>query len=258
MNNKDNDPAQPRGLQSHGLSGSSPNVYSRMYDRLYRFGYHRKSDYSHAKQLSVAAYNRCQPASVLDVGCSLGWTLEFFGSKGARAVGVDVSQIAVNRCRKLGRDARVASASQLPFQDGEFELVISTDCLEHLTPTDALLAVREMARVSRKGIAIKVNPRPDRNRWWRFIAGSPLHLTCIPVATWLDRFADAGFTFVERQKRMIIDGEDFYLDLLFFHRKLKRLIAIELKIGQFKAAYKGQMELYLNWLDKYERQEDEQ
>ena len=56
---------------------------------------------------------------------------------------------------------------------------------------------------------------------------------------------------------MIIDGEDFYLDLLFFHRKLKRLIAIELKIGKFKAAYKGQMELYLNWLDKYERTEEE-
>ncbi|MEA5480014.1 PDDEXK nuclease domain-containing protein [Pseudanabaena galeata UHCC 0370] len=66
-----------------------------------------------------------------------------------------------------------------------------------------------------------------------------------------------GFAFVERQKRMIIDGEDFYLDLLFFHRKLKRLIAIELKIGKFKAAHKGQMELYLNWLDKYERTEDE-
>lgn len=66
-----------------------------------------------------------------------------------------------------------------------------------------------------------------------------------------------GFTFVERQKRMIIDGDDFYLDLLFFHRKLKRLVAIELKIGKFKAAYKGQMELYLKWLDKYDRQEDE-
>ena len=52
--------------------------------------------------------------------------------------------------------------------------------------------------------------------------------------------------------------DPYFLDLLFFHRKLKRLIAIELKIGQFKAAYKGQMELYLNWLDKYERQEDEQ
>ncbi|WP_341226909.1 PDDEXK nuclease domain-containing protein [uncultured Arcticibacterium sp.] len=67
----------------------------------------------------------------------------------------------------------------------------------------------------------------------------------------------SGFTFVERQKRMIIDSEDFYLDLLFYHRKLKRLVAIELKLGKFKAAHKGQMELYLNWLDKYEKENDE-
>ncbi len=66
-----------------------------------------------------------------------------------------------------------------------------------------------------------------------------------------------GFTFIERQKRMIIDGEDFYLDLLFFHRKLKRLVVIELKIGKFKASYKGQMELYLKWLNKYDKQEGE-
>jgi len=67
-----------------------------------------------------------------------------------------------------------------------------------------------------------------------------------------------GFTFVERQKRMIIDGDDHNLDLLFYHRKLKRLVAIELKIDKFKAKYKGQMELYLKWLDKYEKQEGEQ
>lgn len=67
-----------------------------------------------------------------------------------------------------------------------------------------------------------------------------------------------GFTFVERQKRMIIDGDDHYLDLLFFHRKLKRLVVIELKIDKFKAKYKGQMELYLKWLDKYEKQEGEE
>lgn len=66
-----------------------------------------------------------------------------------------------------------------------------------------------------------------------------------------------GFTFVERQKRMIIDGEDFNLDLLFYHRKLKRLVAVELKLGKFQAKHKGQMELYLKWLDKYEKQEDE-
>ena len=66
-----------------------------------------------------------------------------------------------------------------------------------------------------------------------------------------------GFTFVERQKRMIIDGEDFYLDLLFYHRILKRLVAVELKLGKFQAKDKGQVELYLKWLDRYERQEGE-
>ncbi|MDR0767915.1 MAG: PDDEXK nuclease domain-containing protein [Methanosarcinales archaeon] len=66
-----------------------------------------------------------------------------------------------------------------------------------------------------------------------------------------------GFAFVERQKRMIIDGEDFKLDLLFFNRNLKRLVAIELKQGKFKAEYNGQMKLYLKWLNRYERREDE-
>jgi hypothetical protein len=68
----------------------------------------------------------------------------------------------------------------------------------------------------------------------------------------------AGFSFVARQKRVQLDADDFYLDLLFYNRKLKRLIAIELKVGEFKAEYKGQMELYLRWLDKYEREPDEQ
>ncbi len=66
-----------------------------------------------------------------------------------------------------------------------------------------------------------------------------------------------GFAFVERQKRMIIDGKDYHLDLLFFHRNLKRLVAVELKLGKFEAKHKGQMELYLKWLDKYEKQEGE-
>lgn len=67
-----------------------------------------------------------------------------------------------------------------------------------------------------------------------------------------------GFAFVERQKHMVIDGEDFFLDMLFFNRALHRLVAVELKLGKFKAAYKGQMELYLRWLEKYEMQEGEE
>ncbi len=67
----------------------------------------------------------------------------------------------------------------------------------------------------------------------------------------------AGFTFVARQKRLQIDGDDFYIDLLFYNRRLRRLVAVDLKLGRFKNAYKSQMELYLRWLDKYERQPDE-
>lgn len=67
----------------------------------------------------------------------------------------------------------------------------------------------------------------------------------------------SGFTFVARQKVIQIDNEDFKIDLLFYNRKLKRLIAIDLKIGKFKATYKGQMELYLKWLAKYEKEEGE-
>ncbi len=67
-----------------------------------------------------------------------------------------------------------------------------------------------------------------------------------------------GFTFVERQKRMTIDNEDYHLDLLFFHRKLKRLVAIDLKLGKFKASYKGQMELYLRYLEKHETEDGEE
>lgn len=66
-----------------------------------------------------------------------------------------------------------------------------------------------------------------------------------------------GFTFIARQKRIQLDDEDFHLDLLFYNRKLRRLVAVELKVGEFKAAYKGQMELYLRWLDKFEREPEE-
>jgi predicted nuclease of restriction endonuclease-like (RecB) superfamily len=68
----------------------------------------------------------------------------------------------------------------------------------------------------------------------------------------------AGFTFVARQKRLQIDNNDFYIDLLLYNRKLRRLVAVELKIGDFRAEYKGQMELYLRWLAKHETEQGEQ
>lgn len=66
------------------------------------------------------------------------------------------------------------------------------------------------------------------------------------------------FAFLARQKRISINGEDYYIDLLFYHRKMKRLVVIELKLDKFRPEYKGQVELYLKWLDKYEKSEGEE
>lgn len=68
----------------------------------------------------------------------------------------------------------------------------------------------------------------------------------------------AGFAFVARQKRITLDGDDYYMDLLFYHRLLRRLVLIELKLRDFKPADAGQVELYLRWLDRHEREPGEE
>ena len=76
----------------------------------------------------------------------------------------------------------------------------------------------------------------------------------------LERFIlelGSDFAFMGRQKRIQIGGHDYYIDLLFYHRKLRRLVLVELKLGEFKAEHKGQVELYLKWLAKYEQQAGE-
>ena len=67
----------------------------------------------------------------------------------------------------------------------------------------------------------------------------------------------SDFAFMSRQKRIVIDNRDYKIDLLFYHRRLKCLVAIDLKLGEFEAAYKGQMELYLRYLEKYEKLAEE-
>lgn len=68
----------------------------------------------------------------------------------------------------------------------------------------------------------------------------------------------AGFSFIARQKRIVVDNDDFYIDLLFYHRGLRRLVVVELKLDKFRPEHKGQMELYLRWLDRYERKPGEE
>ena len=67
----------------------------------------------------------------------------------------------------------------------------------------------------------------------------------------------SDFAFLARQKYIVLDGKDYYMDLLFYHRTLRRLVLIELKLGEFEPQDKGQTELYLRWLEKYEKAEGE-
>lgn len=68
----------------------------------------------------------------------------------------------------------------------------------------------------------------------------------------------SDFAFLGRQKRITVDAVDYYIDLLFYHRSLRRLVAIDLKLGKFKPEYEGQMRLYLRYLDKNDRKEGEE
>ena len=66
-----------------------------------------------------------------------------------------------------------------------------------------------------------------------------------------------AFTFVGNQYRLQADNKDYFIDLLLFHRRLRCLLAIELKIGEFKPEHKGQIEFYLDQLDQHHRLEGE-
>lgn len=66
-----------------------------------------------------------------------------------------------------------------------------------------------------------------------------------------------GFTFIDNQHHLEYNNKEYFVDMLFFNRKLKCLVAIDLKIGEFKSEYVGKMNMYLSLLDKLEKEKDE-
>lgn len=191
------------------LEGSG-EFYSRVYGRLYRLGYHSKDGYSHSKAIVEAVRRRDIPvSSALDIGCSTGWAVAELGRHGVRAAGVDVAPKAIEHGRERGLDVHLASATDLPFEDGAFELVMSTDCFEHLRPQDVMRAVDESWRVASRYLAFKINPRSDRNRLWRLLAGTNLHLTLMPLEAWVALFERKGGRVIEVPG---VNNEEFVIE----------------------------------------------
>lgn len=147
---------------------------STLYDALYTGGYHSDVNASRAVDLLPFVVNiakRYHASSVLDVGCSHGWAVHKLWHDGFHASGVDVSGVAVALAKRTrGEPANScvgpcfvqASATTLPWANRSFDIVMSTDVLEHLGPTDVLLAVRELNRVATRALVLKISRAHDR------------------------------------------------------------------------------------------------
>ena len=171
--------------------------YAELYDRLRRAGYHQDDrDQTHLDLHLPWIREHLEYDSVLDIGSSTGGALPLLTPDGQRACGVDVSQLAVERGRELGRDIRLGSATELPFPDRSFDLVVSADVFEHLHPEDAPQAVREALRVARRYLFMKIASQPDVTRQWQEVAGHRLHLTTQPLEWWTRQFAAGGGRFI--------------------------------------------------------------
>jgi len=164
--------------------------YEDLYEKLYsEYGYHSSEDLNSTHYGMF--FNSClnpshiQYVSVLDIGCSNGIGIKsFFEPFGKKCEGIDVSKTAVDRAIKKGISAKVASVTKIPFDDNSFDLVCSSDVIEHLKPEDQEKAHRECFRVSNKYVAHKIANTPEGN----LFAGEKLHLTCWTHERWMEFF----------------------------------------------------------------------
>ena len=177
--------------------------YGAIYNRLYACGYHDHEHHSWMGEKSLPWLFRLGDWNTfLDVGCANGASVRYVENREKVGVGLDISSLGVEKGRWMGQDLRVASATEIPFKDWAFDVVASSDTLEHLTEEDVRKAAAEMARVCRKYLIIRVCPKADVTRRWRKINKGPLHLCVKPIIWWKNLFKQYGSIVWE-------DGWDF-------------------------------------------------
>ncbi len=161
--------------------------YARWYEEYWsredRWGSHSFED---ADELSNQILSTCGAGRTLDVGCGMGLLVRTLLRRGVDARGVDIAQAPVEEANRLAPERfSVASILDLPFEDGAFATVVSTDVLEHIAEEDVDRAITELARVCSGACFVRIATTPDRDRRW--------HLTIRDRAWWLERFLSSGF-----------------------------------------------------------------
>ena len=168
--------------------------YADIYEDLYsKHGYHNSNelDSTHYPSLfsSCLVPAKIEYETVLDIGCSTGLGIKyFFETQGKVCRGIDVSKTAIEKAGARGVRAKLGSMTDIPFDDHSFDLVCSTDVVEHVKPEDQDAAHRECFRVSKRYVAHKISNTPEGNQF----AGKNLHLTCWSHDQWLDFFQGLG------------------------------------------------------------------
>lgn len=159
------------------------DVYDDYWKRPDRVG---ESSFEDPAPLARQILTTCGSGRILDIGCGMGALVREFLKQGANAYGVDVSSVAITYCNGFmpGR-FQTASILALPFPDYSFDTLVSTDCLEHLSPEDVALALVEMHRVCRRNLFLCVATEPDRDGHW--------HLTIKNRGWWEDAAFAVGF-----------------------------------------------------------------
>ena len=167
--------------------------YFNLYEKLRRIGYQKNDFYSSHLMSQIPWIVKNIPfTSVLDVGCSSGGSLgalEGFRS-GIKTYGVDISFFAAKNGYTLGRDIVCGSACNLPFKDKAFDLVISADCLEHLSLEDVDKMIAEIARVTKEYVFLKISTKQEVAAWSKIVK-EDLHKTIMPLKWWLNKFFNA-------------------------------------------------------------------
>lgn len=145
---------------------SNTDFYTNLYDKLYITGYHDSHELSHTiPVLKYLETKNFKYNTVLDVGSSIGNAVLYLQQQHIDAHGIEISPTAVNTANTRGiKNCKIGSATDLTYPDNSFDLVISTDVIEHLKEEDVPQAISEMIRVSKKFIAIKPCTHAERNR----------------------------------------------------------------------------------------------
>lgn len=226
------------------MSINYASLYDEYWSRPDRWG---SSSFSDPAGLCDRVLKACGGGRMLDVGCGMGVLVHAMLKRGVDAHGVDVSQLTIDHAnsRAPGR-FRTASGLALPFTDGEFETVVCTDVLEHLEESDVPTFVRELARVTRRGLFVTLSTAIDRDRRW--------HLTIRDRSWWERQFIEAGLRRHPRSQLVVefeaLESEGPQVTLIYEH------VPPDARIRYPLAALAAERDLHMDMLREAGRRSD--